>query len=147
MIFCEILLNWKCCLECFYKVCTASFHSSISLKIRNGFEWTSENCVIVFIYFILSHIDCEYLLVTCFALTTWSFKYPTACPYQGPSERSCVEIQLISGEGSLDPHGESVHREPNGLKSNQPHNIRPDKGQTVWVWIKIDRIKVGHRTF
>lgn len=60
------------------------------------------------------------------ALTTRRFKYPSAGPYQGPAEHSCVEIQLISGEGSLDPHGESARWRPNSLKSNQPHNIRPD---------------------
>lgn len=39
------------------------------------------------------------------ALTRGSFKYPTARPYQRQAQHSRVEIQLISGESSLDPHG------------------------------------------
>lgn len=60
-------------------------------------------------------------LLTCHALTTWGFEYPTACPYQGHAEYSCVEIQFISGESRLDPHGECARWEPNRLKNN----IRP----------------------
>lgn len=37
-------------------------------------------------------------------LTRRSFEYPTAGPDQGQAEHSRVEIQLISGESSLDPH-------------------------------------------
>lgn len=58
-------------------------------------------------------------------LTAGGLKYPTGCPYQGPAEHGCVEIKLISGKSSLDPHSESIRLQGGGegQGGSQPHSI------------------------
>ena len=80
--------------------------------------------------------------LACCSLTTWHLKYPTARPYQGRAEHSCVEIQLISGESSFSPHAESAPWRSNSRRTQQQNVSARQRGAArlkkdwiVW-WFK-----------